>query len=650
MAISLPDNIPFIGRKISYKLMFFTLIIALTPILIISFINMSSVETNLYNTKYSNLSTLAAQNVHTVDDLLNMQGLNIENLAKSPITYEVALNATLSNESLLWDSYEGSNYDNDLNKKDNKTTLAWDPSNDINPLYSEYLNDFSLEYDYVEVFITDQRGFVFACTESVPGDFLQLDEDWWIACENSPNGLFYEFGFDDSTNQFLLDIVTSVELPNGTFVGMIKAGYNVGAISHHLEEIFTAEEEEHEEHTSHDEDHSEHISAFTVFHDGIIFTHTDDTYIGEDISALLQNTSSLNREFREDIVSGSLHHGTTKIKIGTLTFLASFESSDSWEYVLVVIENKATVENLILTSMTNTFLLAALGTIICGIAAFYFSTTFAKPINKMSLITKEVADGDLSIDISEMKTERIDEIGSLGRTFLSMVGNLKSFIANSQDSATQLASSAQELASTSEEVNALSEEIAATIQQISRGASSQSELSVKAIDEVQKMSEVVDQSLKDIEGTLQVIEDIASQTNILALNAAIEAARAGEYGRGFAVVADNVRRLAEETKNNSADISKVTTDIVSNIGSSVVTLQETLQGFAAQSEEFSASSEEVAAATEEQTAAMNQMTSSAQDLTQLGDSMAQLIAQYTLDDGNGDSIPKEKDSHKSFHN
>ncbi|MHA2318586.1 MAG: methyl-accepting chemotaxis protein [Candidatus Hodarchaeales archaeon] len=170
-------------------------------------------------------------------------------------------------------------------------------------------------------------------------------------------------------------------------------------------------------------------------------------------------------------------------------------------------------------------------------------------------------------------------------------------------SADHLANTSTELATTFEDVNALSEEIAATIQQISRGASNQSELSLKAINDLDKMSDSVDQSLNDIEGTLQVIDDIAGQTNILALNAAIEAARAGEYGRGFAVVSDNVRRLAEETKINATDITKLTDKIVSSIGGSITKLQETLQSFATQSD-----SEEVAAATEEQTASMNQMT------------------------------------------
>ncbi|MFX1507982.1 MAG: methyl-accepting chemotaxis protein, partial [Promethearchaeota archaeon] len=233
--------------------------------------------------------------------------------------------------------------------------------------------------------------------------------------------------------------------------------------------------------------------------------------------------------------------------------------------------------------------------------------------NMSDMLSKDVNYSDKVLVPSQ------DNLGNFSQYYYGIANYFSSVLQSMHQSADHLASSATDLASTVEEVNALSEEIAATIQQISRGASTQSELSLKAIDDLVQMSDNVDQSLNDIEGTLQVIDDIAGQTNILALNAAIEAARAGEYGRGFAVVSDNVRRLAEETKRNATDITTVTEKIVLNIGGSITKLQETLQSFAAQSEEFSASSEEVTAATEEQTATMHQMTVTTQELSKLAD-------------------------------
>ncbi|MHA2247350.1 MAG: methyl-accepting chemotaxis protein [Candidatus Hodarchaeales archaeon] len=276
-------------------------------------------------------------------------------------------------------------------------------------------------------------------------------------------------------------------------------------------------------------------------------------------------------------------------------------------------------------TLTSIFTIVIQLTVIGGaiISILRLSERYFQVMNEAA---NQVMKGDFESRIKDSLVLEDSVFGPIANLFNNTTEYLSNIIKTIRETSVILTQASTELAAMSEEVASTSEEISANVAQITHGTIHQAKLSNKGIGRLAALTQTIDQGLAEIKKALNIIEDVAKQTNILSLNAAIEASRAGEYGRGFAVVADNVRRLAEETKLNSADIDRLTAEIVQQVNEALTQIQANYEDFASQSEETSSSSEQVAAATEQQAASMAQLSTSAQKLSQLSDQLNEMAS------------------------
>ena len=358
-------------------------------------------------------------------------------------------------------------------------------------------------------------------------------------------------------------------------------------------------------------------------------------------------------------------------------------------------------------------------------ALFYWFIHYIikKPARQLLEASRVLASnsGDLTAKI-EINSD--DELGRLGATLNEMFGNISGMINAIRNTSDKVNFSAQSLSASTEQMNSITEETSLTVQNIAKSTDLQAQKVEDMIMEIRNMERSVKQvansaelaasaatnasetatkggdsakeavakinTIYDVtsessviirqlgERSIQigeivdVITDIADQTNMLALNAAIEAARAGEAGRGFAVVADEVKKLAEgsakaaeeiavlirktqddtrtavesielgakevtegkevitrtgESLDEIVEVLKSSSDMARRISAATKELSRGMNNVTGSIDEISASAEKNASSTQETAASMEQMTSSMEDVASSAQRLSDMAIQ-----------------------
>ncbi len=312
-----------------------------------------------------------------------------------------------------------------------------------------------------------------------------------------------------------------------------------------------------------------------------------------------------NEAFYAEILEGEDITGTFEAKYNSQEYLCSYYKLSSGNIMLFNTLDIEVIENQVSAIKKMIILFSLLAVFIATFIAMYISGDISRIIIKISKEMDKVAQGDLTV---VLKNNRHDEFGDLINSISKMLTSMKELISETVEMTGSVKISAEKLNEATAGIVTSANNMGDALFEMEKGANQQAEQASDCLDEMNMLSERIEEVNKNnsylskiaqdagatvnsgitrvsdlnahinstagitkdiveqirllsedtqvIKSIVSLINDVAEQSNLLSFNASIEAARAGASGAGFAVVAEEIRKLAEQSLSASLKIQE----------------------------------------------------------------------------------------------